>query len=296
MLAEACLARPAGPGQTAPCLGPPASPCRSFSSSVLGALLRPAPGAAQEPAATEISADYAAYVAGLNTARLQARLAFQRGSYQARLSVSTTGLFGAFVHSESNALVQGSWAGAGVAPSHFASTGRLHGEPRATVMDYLDGKPVIRSLVPPDDDREPVPSAMEGNTVDTLSAMVLIVRHLAQTGRCDGHVTTFDGRRVVDVTVRTAGEQTVARSGRSPYSGPAMRCDFEGRQLAGFKRDADPVELRRPRRGSAWLAQVLPGTLAIPIRLTVETGWVGSATLYLTSLQAGPPPAAGAAR
>lgn len=249
-------------------------------------LLWPALGQAQTNVQPEVSAEYAVYAAGLITARLQAELAFTPSSYRLRLSYGTAGLFGAFVHTESNTLVQGIWQGADVAPFHFAGSARVQGDVRQTVIDYQNGQPLIRTLVPPNEgERESIPPAMERNTVDTLSAIALMIRHVQDTGRCDAHTVTFDGRRVIDVTARTASMQTLPRSDRSPFFGPALRCDFEGRQLAGFRHGEDPAELGRPKHGSAWLAQVVPGAPPIPIRMNFETRWFGVATLYLTTAQ-----------
>jgi len=35
--------------------------------------------------------------------------------------------------------------------------------------------------------------------------------------------------------------------------------------------------------GSAWLAPFLPGTPALPVRISFQTRWFGVATMYLTS-------------
>jgi hypothetical protein len=249
-------------------------------------LLWPALAHAQANTGPEITAAYSVYAAGLITARVQAELDFTPSSYQLRLGYHTAGLFGAFVHTESNTLVQGIWQGGDVAPFHFAGSARVQGDIRQTVIDYQDGQPLIRTLVPPNDgERESVPPTMERNTIDTLSAIALMIRHVQDTGHCEAHAVTFDGRRLIDVTARTAGMQTLARSDRSPFFGPALRCDFEGRQLAGFRRGEDPEELGRPKYGSAWLAKVLPGAPPIPIRMNFETRWFGVATLYLSAVE-----------
>jgi hypothetical protein len=270
-----------------------------FALGIFSALLWSATGRAETPPPAEIAASYSVYGAGLNTARLEVRLTFTPSSYQARLNYRTAGVFGAFFHAESSSLAQGLWHDDAVAPFHFAAVGRVQGSKRLTVIDYDAGQPLVRALAPANDvEREPVSPEMERNTVDTLSAMVLLVRRVQAAGRCDAHAATFDGRRLIDLTARTAGIQPVPRSGRSPYFGPALRCDFDGRQLGGFKYGEDPAELRRPKHGSAWLAQVVPGAPPVPIRLEFETRWFGLATVYLTQASATPSataPLAGAA-
>jgi hypothetical protein len=61
-----------------------------------------------------------------------------------------------------------------------------------------------------------------------------------------------------------------------------LRCDFEGKQLAGFRRDADQNELGKPNDGSAWFATVTPGGPPIPVRVSFTTPQFGDTTMYLT--------------
>lgn len=244
---------------------------------------QPSPGA-------DVSAAYTVYAAGLATAHVGAELTFGESSYQLRLHYRTAGLFGTFVHVESNTLAQGVWQGDDPVPFHFAGSGRVQGETRQTVIDFQKGEPLVRTLVPPNEaERDPVPPALERNTIDTLSAMALLIRRVAETGRCEAHAATFDGRRLIDVSAHTVGTEALPHSDRSPFSGPTLHCDFEGQQLAGFRHGENPAELRRPKRGSAWFARVVPGAPPIPIRLSFETRWFGVATLYLTRAEARPP-------
>jgi hypothetical protein len=263
------------------------TPGRMRAPILLAALILSPAAVRAEPPVETVTATYTVYAAGLTTAEVQATLALSPDGYELRLGFHTVGLYGAFVHSESDTLAQGVWRGDAAAPFHFAGSGRVQGELRQTVIDYRGGDPQIRTLIPPNEaERAPVPPAMERNTVDTLSPMALLVKRVRDTGRCDAHAITFDGRRLVDVTAYTAGTQIVARSDRSPFAGPALRCDFDGRQLAGFRRGEDVAELSRPKRGAAWFAPVVPGGPPIPIRLEFPTRWFGVATLYLTSAAA----------
>ena len=81
--------------------------------------------------------------------------------------------------------------------------------------------------------------------------------------------------------MRTAGTDFLAPSGMTSFSGNALHCDFEGRQLGGFMLDEDRERLQRPQRGSAWFAAIAPGEQKIPVRISFHTRWFGDATMYL---------------
>lgn len=237
---------------------------------------------AAEPAPVQASADYILYARGLQIAALRAEYRLGAWSYRVQLAYHTTGLAGVLFRGHQRSVAEGGWAGLRAAPGRFATAGEWRGTPRETVIDYVNGQPAVRSMVPPnEDERDPVPAALQADTIDTLSALAQLIWQVQARGRCDGQTTTFDGRRLADITARTAGEEVLAPTARSSFSGPALRCDFEGRQRAGFLRGEDQARLRRPQAGSAWLAPVEPGGPPVPVRIAFETRWFGTTTMYL---------------
>ena len=113
--------------------------------------------------------------------------------------------------------------------------------------------------------------------------MAQLVRQVGSTGRCEGKVMTFDGRRLAELSARTAGREVLEPNSRSSFSGPALRCDFVGRQLAGFKKDEDRQELAKPKTGSAWFAPLSPGGQPVPVRVSFRTGLFGEAVMYIAN-------------
>lgn len=253
------------------------------------------PFAAQAQQRAPVQLNFAVYMGGLNVLDITSAVDLNAGGYQVALSYRTVGLFGLVFHSEAHSLAQGRWDGPGLVPLRFASSGTARGVPRRTVIDYVRGQPLVRALEPPEEpDHEPVPVAMQRDTIDTLSAMVLLVRQVATTGRCDGHTATFDGRRVVDIASRTVGEEALPSDGRSGIGGAALRCDLEWRQLAGFQRGAGGEELHKIQHSSAWLAPLWSGGPKLPVRVEFETRFFGHGTAYLTDTVSGEASAANA--
>lgn len=240
---------------------------------------------AQTPAS--LHATYETYAAGLEVADVDAGFSIGRWTYQMSLAYHTTGMVGFFYRGHQLATVTGNWHDMNPSPSRFSGAGVWRGEPRLADIEYEQGKPLIRQLQPPNEkEREPVPEALQANSIDTLSALADLMHLVAATGRCELTVHTYDGRRAVEIAAHTVGEETLEPTERSSFSGKALRCDFAGHLLAGFQFGDDHTKESRPLHGSAWLAAVVPGAPPLPVRMTFETRWFGDATMYLTG--AGP--------
>lgn len=239
-------------------------------------------------AETEVHASYRTYAVGLHVANVKAGFGLGPWSYQMQLAYHTTGLVGLFYQGHQINTVRGSWQEDQPAPFEFFGDGFWRGQHRTTLIDYEHGRPLVRDLEPPNEgERQPVPSDLQSNTIDTLSAMAELIRHVAATGRCETTVRTFDGRSVTEVTARTVGTETLTPTDLSLFSGQALRCDFEGRMLAGFRLGESNALQRAPLHGSAWLASVIPGAPPVPARMVFQTRWFGEATMYLTKVGPG---------
>ncbi len=233
-------------------------------------------------AAAPVAVAYVAYAAALPVLRLHASYAIGP-AYEVKLVFDTVGVFGLLLHAHVDSVASGALSDGRARPSRYYAFGDVRGHPHVTQIDYPAGEPKVVQLAPPvEEEREAVPAALQIGTIDSLSAMAELVASVARTGRCDGTRRTFDGRRLSELSARTVGEETLAPTGRSSFSGPALRCDLEGRQLAGFAKDADRAAAK-PLHGSAWFASLAPGTPAVPVRISFETQFFGAAIAYLVA-------------
>jgi hypothetical protein len=209
-------------------------------------------------------------------------------TYRMSVTFRTTGLAGFFYSGSQTGIVRGSWQGGNAVPEQYIGEGTWRGAKRVADIEYEHGQPKVRQLVPPNEtEREPVPENLQANTIDMMSAMMQLVRAADTTGRCEGTVRAYEGRRLVEIEAHTIGPEVLPPSGRTSFAGRALRCDFSTRLLAGFNLGTDHARDARPMHGSAWLAPVVAGGAPMPVRVTFETGWVGDAVTELTGVGAG---------
>jgi hypothetical protein len=215
--------------------------------------------------------------------QMQAFIGIGPWNYQIDLDYHTTGLVGLLYRGHQTNMVRGVWQGDRAEPAEFFGEGVWRSQERRTLIGYDHGVPQIKDLRPPQQaERQPVPPELQRNTMDTLSALAQLMRNVGRGGSCDTQVRTFDGRRVLDVVAHAGGRETLEPTARSIFSGSALRCDFEGHELAGFLFGQDDADHRRPLHGSAWLAPMVAGAPPLPVRIAFETRWFGLATMYLT--------------
>ncbi len=239
--------------------------------------------AAASARVVQVQLAYDTYAAGIEVMQMRAFFGLGPWNYRIDLDYHTTGLVGLLDRGRQTNTVRGVWQGEIPAPLEFFGEGVWRGQQRRTLIDYDHDLPQVKQLQPPQAaEREPVPPEMQRHTIDTLSALADLIRHVERGHGCDIEVHTYDGRRVLDVTAHTVGTERLDPTARSAFRGPALRCDFEGRELAGFLLGEDDPEHRHPLHGSAWLAPLLPDAPPLPVRIAFQTRWFGQATMYLT--------------
>lgn len=234
--------------------------------------------------AEPVIAHYEVVAAGFTVMRVDAMLDLDGPRYLVRTRIRMSGMVGVFASGDQVTSAEGYWRGAEPVPQHYRVTGTWRGSPREVVMDWTpEAMPMVSAIQPPNaGEREDVPEALRRHTMDSLSALAKLARTVAATGGCETDAQVFDGRRRADYRSRTASQDLVQQAG---FAGPALRCAFESRLLAGFRGDQDPEEARKPQPATAWLARPIPGGSPIPVRVELPSRWFGTIRVLLVGVE-----------
>lgn len=247
-----------------------------------------APAASAAPVALKLT--YVAYADGFTTVQLTATVNLTKNGYRLAVDYHTLGAIGFLFPGHDEAVAEGAWQGESAEPSGFQSEGLWGGRTFDVRMAYTGDEPKILTLTPNQSARrESVPAALREGTIDTASAMALLIERMADGEGCRMAQKVFDGRRLIALAVRPAGSEQLGITTRSFFHGPAERCDVTGKMLAGFLRSDGPTERTRVNHGTVWFAQPIPGLPLLPVRIRFSTKWFGAAMMYLTDIEAAPP-------
>jgi Protein of unknown function (DUF3108) len=240
--------------------------------------------------AEAVLARYDVRAAGVSVMRAEVLFDLSGPRYRVQTRLRPVGVGSVFAgRGEQVSTTEGSWRGADPLPRRHSFEGEWRGARRVVQLDYTpspDGAPLLRVLEPPlEPEREPVPDALRRNTVDGLSAMAKLLRTVAQTGRCEGEAPVYDGRRRSDFRAWTERMDELPR-GEGAFAGPALRCAFLGRVVAGRhaaqeRRDGN----RPPQPARAWVARPLPNGAAVPVLIELPTRWFGTLRVVLAAAE-----------
>ena len=256
--------------------------------ALLAALVATPPVAAAGPP-ERLRLAYLAYLDEARILRLDVDLDLPSGTgggdhYRLSVAASTIGLIGGLFPLQLSAGARGRAGESGLRPERFdASTS--YGENRqAVALTYRpNGSVVIASEPPTLEARHARAARLGDRTLDPASATVALVDRVARRGACGGRFAVFDGARRYDLIASPAGTGEVAPHGVSVYSGPALRCSVAVELIDGFA-ERDRRSGVYPQVTDLWLAPVLDGAPALPVRLIGHSS-LGAMRLDLIGVQ-----------
>jgi hypothetical protein len=242
-------------------------------AAALGIDSRSAPAA--EPA--RLSLAYEVYSGGFHVVAFDLDLALAGQAYDVTARMRTTGFLSWIIDWTHVYRSTGALTGPSVDPRHHRSDGVWRGRPRHVEIAYASGEVSSLRIDPPlheDGDREEVTAAQRRGTIDPISGILALVRAVSDGHGCAVRVPVFDGRRRYDIVFADRGQQSLRETRYSVFAGAARLCDFQFEPIAGYmQRRSEDGSARRLQSGRAWLASVIPGAPATPVRVELDGNW-----------------------
>lgn len=242
------------------------------------------PALAQAGDATVLRLRYDAHIGGVRVLSIATEARYDDQAYSLEVAARTVGVVGWVGEWKGGSLTRGRLMGSTLRPSVHRADSSWRGEPRLVELSYgTDGAVSTRVEPPPEkDNREKVPEAMTRGTIDTLTAIVALVRSFAQDGQCAGNWKLYDGRRRFDVAISDAGQAMLEPSSYSAYAGPAKKCRVATRRVAGYwKGQAGQAA---EQSGFVWMASPGEGRPPVPVRAEAELG-LGTLVMNLKKVE-----------
>ena len=219
---------------------------------------------------------YTARLHGVPLMDITLCLGLDAKAYRTAIKVATLGMADWIAHARIEGWAGGKVDGATLIPGSYADHGRIFGEDQSAAIAYPEGEPVLQRISPdPGKTRLPIQQDGLHGAIDGLSAVALESLAVTRTGTCQGEAHVFDGRQLRRAATHTGGQDTLPPNPRSVFAGRAVRCETESVLLAGFLR-AKPITAQiEPRHSRVWLAPVVAGGPAVPVRMMFDADALG---------------------
>ena len=247
-------------------------------------LLVPQARAASE---NDLALGYAVYVGGVQALSLGIDLDTGMQAYDMKLALRTEGLIGRIFPWSMQAFSRGRFADDRVRPANAGQRSLWNGRERATDMVYRQDGTIEVTAIPPRDDRmgPPVPVEQMTGTVDLVSAILSVLKHLQGGEPCQASVPVFDGRRRYDFNARPAGSTVLRKTPYLKFEGEATACRIFLRPVEGPARRG-VIDLTDENAIMVWIARLVPDLPPVPVRLDMDTD-LGAVRAYLANARRG---------
>lgn len=239
---------------------------------VAAALSAAAPAAAQLPERLHLGYDIV--YSGVTIAVLEVDVAIANGTYVLNTYTVTTGLFSLLLPLVAQARTEGRLTEAGPVPLMHRSETRAQGTVRTVSATFRDGRLAHfeRRVDPPDPHAESrVPDSDRAESIDAASALLALSLSVAQSRGCTARITSFDGRRLHQVSFSDGGMQRLPRGAPNGFGAEARLCSFVYESRDG------PEPAGQARNGRVWIARVNGDGAMAPLRVELDTSWGGAA-------------------
>lgn len=234
----------------------------------LGSCLAAAPVAVAAPSAGETRAVYDVSFAGFGIARGSLAVKVERGSYAAKVHISTSGLARIISSEESIATAKGR-IGSSLAPAAYELMSR--GERVTQVSMGIGGGRVRNLSAVPElserEDRVPVTASHKRNILDPLSAALVPV---ANSGPkvCERTLPIFDGWTRYDIKLFYKSTESVDVPG---YKGDAIVCGARWVPVAGHREGRESTRFMAANKDMEASFVPTGDGVMVPFKISVRT-------------------------
>jgi hypothetical protein len=249
----------------------------------------PPPGSAYRLNGRALGLGYDVYIGGVYAFHFDALLSVDDHTYDIELQGGTIGFIGRMFSWQANIRSTGGFASDKPTPTNlaagtFESANMWQGKPHRTTLRFHDDGRYDVALDPPEEaqtvraDGAP-PDVLPAGTLDPVAASIAALTASARDGACARRETVFDGKRYYELIVRDGdGDDVVPPSHLSAYSGPALKCRFAMKRLAGFstRRYAQFWDDEKGTLPTIWSASIVPEMPLVPVRFLAPINIAGN--------------------
>ena len=203
--------------------------------------------------------------------------------YEIQGDFATAGIGALFVNVSNRSMTRGRQVADTPKPEVFDSETSRDGAVQHLRVDFRTGDiPNGSASPPPKEPVTPVNYSQLPGTVDNLTAYWLLERQVARGGGCALKVPVFDGRHRYDLQFSDGGRHILSPAEGQNFNGETQACRMVRHEIGGFYIDKNHEE--GASSGTIWYAtQLMPGDLAVPVRMEMQTE-IGTIALFLAQL------------
>lgn len=241
------------------------------SGAVMGSLLLGGlpPARAETPVGVDLT--YAVYAGGFRGMTAKVDSVLLGDSYQTRVELELNDLLSLFTNFELKARGSGMATSEEAAPQSFSSYIRDKKKRLRLVEIAYDSPEAPRVEVIPSaerDDRQEIEPALRDDALDPVAAGFALLRRFEKSGRCEGGLPLYDGRRLYALSVKDRGTRTLSSDGAGTFSGKAHLCHIDIIPLAGFQ-EREIRKKKIPDSLKVWVAKPAGLDRLVPVRLDI---------------------------
>lgn len=220
---------------------------------------------------SSVSLHYAVYVHGFHALNADGAYALRDWGYGGTTRLYTVGIASWFLTIDLTSTIEGHFKEDGsAAPIFYDAHGFSRKKQRNLHISFGENGPHIDLLTPKDDERDPLPEDKLKHSIDLLSGLGVLFHTLETTGKCNLSGDIFDGLRLTHIDAYGPEIENIPQEHDIYFSGPAKKCSFTGKQIAGFVKDSKhKALLSAPQPGAAWFVH-LDHIGIVPVRIDFQ--------------------------